>query len=42
MTMSEIASIVGSPLQTAYSRLHAARQAVRSAFGADVETEDAP
>lgn len=34
LPMSEVAQIVGCPLQTAYSRLHAARQAVRTAFGA--------
>jgi RNA polymerase sigma-70 factor (ECF subfamily) len=38
--MSEIARIVDCPLQTAYSRLHAARQAVRSAFGAALEPGD--
>jgi RNA polymerase sigma-70 factor (ECF subfamily) len=31
--MSEIAAILDCPLQTAYSRLHAARRVVRSAFG---------
>ncbi|HEX5100849.1 MAG TPA: sigma-70 family RNA polymerase sigma factor [Polyangiaceae bacterium] len=34
LTMKEVASIVDCPLQTAYSRLHAARRAVRVAFGA--------
>lgn len=32
LTMSEVARIVECPLQTAYSRLHAARRAVRAAF----------
>lgn len=41
LTMSEVARIVDCPLQTAYSRLHAARQAVRAAFGAEREHEDA-
>lgn len=34
LTMSEIAEIVGCPLQTAYSRLHAARAIVKKAFTA--------
>jgi RNA polymerase sigma-70 factor, ECF subfamily len=33
MSMPEIADILGCPLQTAYSRLHAARRLVLSAFG---------
>lgn len=33
LTMSEVARIVECPLQTAYSRLHAARRALRAAFG---------
>lgn len=37
LTMKEVASIVDCPLQTAYSRLHAARRAVRAAFGAPPE-----
>ena len=37
LTMSEVAQIVGCPLQTAYSRLHAARKDVRAAFGAGPE-----
>jgi RNA polymerase sigma-70 factor, ECF subfamily len=41
LSMSEIAQIVGCPLQTAYSRLHAARQAVRAAFGAGPELGEA-
>jgi len=41
LTMSEVASIVGCPLQTAYSRLHAARRAVRAAFGATGELGEA-
>jgi RNA polymerase sigma-70 factor (ECF subfamily) len=40
LTMSEVASIVGCPLQTAYSRLHAARRVVRAAFGAGPERGD--
>jgi RNA polymerase sigma-70 factor (ECF subfamily) len=34
LTMSEIAPIVGAPLQTAYSRLHAARKHVQAAASA--------
>lgn len=34
LSMSEVARIVECPLQTAYSRLHAARKAVLSAFEA--------
>jgi RNA polymerase sigma-70 factor, ECF subfamily len=41
LPMSEVATIVGCPLQTAYSRLHAARQAVRVAFGSKLELGDA-
>ncbi len=41
LTMSEVAQIVGCPLQTAYSRLHAARKAVRAAFGSRLELGDA-
>jgi RNA polymerase sigma-70 factor, ECF subfamily len=37
LTMSEVSRIVECPLQTAYSRLHAARRAVRAAFGAGPE-----
>ncbi|MEO7037485.1 MAG: RNA polymerase sigma factor [Polyangiaceae bacterium] len=33
LTMSEVAAALGYPLQTAYSRLHAARKAVLFAFG---------
>ena len=40
LSMSEVARIVECPLQTAYSRLHAARQAVRAAFGAELEPGD--
>lgn len=36
-TMKEVAEIVGCPLQTAYSRLHAARECLLAA-----KTEDAP
>jgi RNA polymerase sigma-70 factor (ECF subfamily) len=32
MTMKEVAEVLGCPLQTAYSRLHAARAVVREAF----------
>lgn len=34
LTMKEVAAIVDCPLQTAYSRLHAARKAIVEAFGA--------
>ena len=34
LSMKAIATIVGCPVQTAYSRLHAARAAVFAAFGA--------
>ena len=34
MSMAEIAEIVGCPIQTAYSRLHKARERVRVEFGA--------
>jgi RNA polymerase sigma-70 factor, ECF subfamily len=34
--MTEVARAVGCPLQTAYSRLHAARKAVASALGEDL------
>lgn len=37
LPMSEVAAIVACPLQTAYSRLHAARRAVRAAFSASSE-----
>jgi RNA polymerase sigma-70 factor, ECF subfamily len=33
LPMSEVAALVGCPLQTAYSRLHAARRAVLAAYG---------
>jgi RNA polymerase sigma-70 factor (ECF subfamily) len=33
LTMTEVARALGCPLQTAYSRLHAARRAVTSALG---------
>jgi RNA polymerase sigma-70 factor, ECF subfamily len=39
--MAEVARIVGCPLQTAYSRLHAARKDVRAAFGAEAEPREA-
>ena len=38
LTMKEVAEVVGCPLQTAYSRLHAARTHVRAAFGAREES----
>jgi RNA polymerase sigma-70 factor (ECF subfamily) len=38
MTMAEVAEIVGCPLQTAYSRLHAARKQVEGAI-TDASTE---
>jgi RNA polymerase sigma-70 factor (ECF subfamily) len=34
--MSEVAAILGCPLQTAYARLHAARRIVIKAFGSEV------
>jgi RNA polymerase sigma-70 factor (ECF subfamily) len=37
LPMSEIATILGCPVQTAYSRLHAARQLVMLAFAAEGE-----
>lgn len=37
LKMTEIAQIIDCPLQTAYSRLHAARKDVRAAFGAERE-----
>jgi RNA polymerase sigma-70 factor, ECF subfamily len=37
LSMSEVAKVVGCPLQTAYSRLHAARRAVTSALGEHLE-----
>jgi RNA polymerase sigma-70 factor (ECF subfamily) len=37
LPMHEITAILDCPLQTAYSRLHAARRLVLSAFGAGVE-----
>lgn len=36
LDMAEVARAVGCPLQTAYSRLHAARKAVASALGDDL------
>ena len=33
LTMPEVAAALGYPLQTAYSRLYAARKAVLAAFG---------
>lgn len=42
LPMSEVALIVRCPLQTAYSRLHAARRAVRAAFGAPPEQGELP
>jgi RNA polymerase sigma-70 factor (ECF subfamily) len=42
MTMKEVVEVLGCPLQTAYSRLHAARAIVRDAFGASSEKERSP
>lgn len=42
MTMSEVVEVLGCPLQTAYSRLHAARLIVRNAFGASSRKEPSP
>jgi len=41
LTMAEVAEAVGCPLQTAYSRLYAARKAVTAAFGEAVGEEEA-
>jgi len=38
-SMKEVAEIIGCPLQTAYSRLHAARALMLSAFNAEKEAE---
>lgn len=38
LSMNEVATALGCPLQTAYSRLHAARRSVMAAFG-DAENE---
>jgi RNA polymerase sigma-70 factor (ECF subfamily) len=40
LTMNEVAQVLGCPLQTAYSRLHAARAFVRRAFGASGEKSE--
>lgn len=37
LAMADVASAVGCPLQTAYSRLHAARKAVAAALGEHLE-----
>jgi RNA polymerase sigma-70 factor (ECF subfamily) len=37
LAMAEVASTIGCPLQTAYSRLHAARKAVAAALGERLE-----
>jgi RNA polymerase sigma-70 factor (ECF subfamily) len=37
LAMPEVAGLVGCPLQTAYSRLHAARRIVFEAFGQEPE-----
>jgi RNA polymerase sigma-70 factor, ECF subfamily len=42
MTMKEVAEVLGCPLQTAYSRLHAARAIVRDAFAPNAEKEPSP
>ena len=39
LTMTEVAEIVGCPLQTAYSRLHAARERLARTVDADAESE---
>ena len=39
LAMAEVARAVGCPLQTAYSRLHAARKSVVAALGEHVEGE---
>ena len=39
LPMAEVASAAGCPLQTAYSRLHAARRAVAEALGEHLEGE---
>jgi RNA polymerase sigma-70 factor (ECF subfamily) len=41
LPMSEIARVLGCPLQTAYSRLHAARKVVIEAFRADHSESEA-
>jgi RNA polymerase sigma-70 factor, ECF subfamily len=38
LTMSEVAAALGYPLQTAYSRLYAARKAVLAAFGEKIRS----
>ena len=38
-SMKEVADIVGCPVQTAYSRLHAGRALMQSALSAETETE---
>jgi RNA polymerase sigma-70 factor, ECF subfamily len=42
LTMAEIAQAVGAPVQTCYSRLHAARSRVCAAFAAHLEPRSAP
>ncbi len=42
LTMAEVASALGCPLQTAYSRLYAARERVRRAFEEAVGKEEQP
>jgi RNA polymerase sigma-70 factor (ECF subfamily) len=41
LDMAEVAAAVGCPLQTAYSRLHAARRVLRERLGAEGITPDA-
>ena len=41
LDMTEVARVMGCPLQTAYSRLHAARRAVRAAMGEHLDDESA-
>jgi RNA polymerase sigma-70 factor (ECF subfamily) len=42
MTMTEVATLVGCPLQTAYSRLHAARGRIQGALTDDERREARP
>jgi RNA polymerase sigma-70 factor (ECF subfamily) len=42
LTMKEVAEAIGCPLQTAYSRLHAARERVLAALSASRERGSVP
>ncbi len=42
LTMAEVAEAVGCPLQTAYSRLHAARRRVKDAIDPPTDADGAP